>query len=61
MSKIAQGRAWLVAGLLSAGLLAGCASYQPKAYTADDRCRGCSGSGGLFTGEDGVLEVDVDL
>lgn len=42
----------LLAGVLC--LLAGCAHYAPKEFTADDRCKGCP-SGGIFTGEDGVL------
>jgi hypothetical protein len=50
----------VLTGLLAlSGTLAACtAPYEPKEYTADDRCRDCGRGGGIFTGEDGVFEYE---
>lgn len=49
----------LLLGLAGGGLLGGCANYEPREYTADDRCRDCSGTGGILTGEDGVFSLEL--
>lgn len=40
-------------------LMAGCVGYQPKEYTANDRCRDCGEGGGIFSGEDGVFTYEL--
>jgi len=39
--------------------LSACAAYEPKEFTADDRCRECEG-GGLFSGSDGAFSIDIN-
>ena len=47
----------VMAAVLAAGVLAGCASYEEKDFTADDECRDCGDKGGIFSGDDGEFTI----
>lgn len=59
MKKFAQWPVRLIWSAAVLSLVAGCASYQLKEYTADDRCRDCGDGGGIISGEDGVLSYEL--
>lgn len=46
----------VIGALLVATSLWACAGYEPKEFTADDRCRDCP-PGGLFSGLDGKFTL----